>query len=117
MSEVSTKNSVKAIAAVKPVAVKGAAKSAVIACEKALTYEDVKPLLAKNTCSACHNPTTKQVGPAFKDVAKRNYSVAQIMALIKTLSPSTGLSFLRRCRRCRRLPSRMHVRLLPGSDL
>jgi cytochrome c551/c552 len=87
MSEVSTKNSVKAIAAVKPVAVKGAAKSAVIAPAKALTYEDVKPLLAKNTCSACHNPTTKQVGPAFKDVAKRNYSVAQIMALIKNPKP------------------------------
>ncbi|MBD1366840.1 c-type cytochrome [Mucilaginibacter sp. ZT4R22] len=86
MSEVSTKNSVKAVA-VKPGAVKGTAKAAAAAPAKALTYEDVKPLLARNTCSSCHNPNAKQVGPAFKDIAKRNYSVAQIMALIKNPKP------------------------------
>jgi cytochrome c551/c552 len=87
ISEVSTKNSTKAVAAVKPVPVKGVAKTVVVAPAKALTYEDVKPLLAKNTCSSCHNPNAKQVGPAFKDIAKRNYSVAQIMALIKNPKP------------------------------
>lgn len=87
MSEVSTKNSVKIVPVTKPTAAKPGVKGAAVVPAKALTYEDVKPLLAKNTCSACHNPNTKQVGPAFKEVAKRNYSVAQIMALIKNPKP------------------------------
>jgi len=51
------------------------------------SYEEVKPLLARNTCSACHNPDIKQVGPAFKDIAKRKYSVNEIMELIKNPKP------------------------------
>jgi cytochrome c551/c552 len=87
MSEVSTKNSLKAVVADKPAAVKATTAKAAAVPAKALTYEEIKPLLAKNTCSSCHNPNVKQVGPAFKDVAKRNYSVAQIMALIKNPKP------------------------------
>jgi mono/diheme cytochrome c family protein len=54
---------------------------------KAPTYAEVKPLLQKNTCLACHNPNTKQVGPAYKDVARRKYSVAQIVQLIHQPKP------------------------------
>jgi cytochrome c551/c552 len=52
-----------------------------------VTYEQVKPLLIKNTCIACHNPDKKQVGPAFKDIAKRNYSIEKILELIKNPQP------------------------------
>ena len=52
-----------------------------------LTYEDIQPLLIKNTCVACHNPEKRQVGPGFIDVAKRNYSVEKIMQLIKNPEP------------------------------
>jgi cytochrome c551/c552 len=62
-------------------------KKAPVAPVKALTYEQVKPLLVKNTCAACHNPEKKQVGPAFKDVAKRNYSIDKIVKLIYNPQP------------------------------
>lgn len=51
------------------------------------TYAEVKPLLAKNTCLACHNAEKKQVGPAYKDVAKRKYSVEKIVQLIYNPQP------------------------------
>lgn len=54
---------------------------------KAPTYEEVKGLLAKNTCTACHNPDKKQVGPSFKDIAKRKYSDEKIAELIKNPQP------------------------------
>lgn len=49
---------------------------------KAVTYAEIKPLLLKNTCTACHNPDKRQVGPAFKEIAKRNYSIDKIVSLI-----------------------------------
>ena len=52
-----------------------------------VSYDQIKPLLIKNTCVACHNPDKKQVGPGFIDVAKRNYSVEKIMQLIKNPQP------------------------------
>ncbi len=51
------------------------------------TYAEVKPLLAKNTCLACHNADKRQVGPAYKDVAKRKYSVDKIVSLIHNPQP------------------------------
>jgi len=60
----------------------GAAKQA-----KAPTYDEVKNLLQKNTCLACHNANTRQVGPAYKDVAKRKYTIAQIVELIHNPKP------------------------------
>jgi cytochrome c551/c552 len=85
VSALSTKNS-----AAKPVTVatkiadaKAASTAAKVAPAKTLTYEQIKPLLNKYTCSSCHNPDKKQVGPGFREVAKRNYSVAKILALIK----------------------------------
>ncbi|MDB5247244.1 MAG: hypothetical protein JWQ40_1638 [Segetibacter sp.] len=66
---------------------KAGAKTPVKAVAKAPTYAEVKNILQKNTCLACHNPTTRQVGPAYVDVAKRKYSVAQIMDLIRNPKP------------------------------
>jgi cytochrome c551/c552 len=53
----------------------------------AISYADVKNILQKNTCLACHNPTTRQVGPSYAEVAKRKYSVAQIISLIHNPKP------------------------------
>lgn len=66
---------------------KPVAKAAVTTGAKPPTYEQVKNLLQKNTCLACHNPNTRQVGPAYKDVAKRKYTVAQIVELIHNPKP------------------------------
>ncbi|MCW3113910.1 MAG: hypothetical protein JWR18_2306 [Segetibacter sp.] len=57
------------------------------ATTKAPTFAEVKNLLQKNTCLACHNQNTRQVGPAYVDVAKRKYSVAQIINLIHNPKP------------------------------
>ncbi|MFH5831696.1 hypothetical protein [Halalkalibaculum sp. DA384] len=46
------------------------------------SYESVKPLLTKYTCTACHNRDQRQVGPAFVDVAQRNYSAEEMVELI-----------------------------------
>jgi cytochrome c551/c552 len=54
---------------------------------KAPTFAEVKNLLQKNTCLACHNTDTRQVGPAYKEVAKRKYTVAQIVQLIHNPKP------------------------------
>lgn len=66
---------------------KAPAKLAAATAAKQPTYEEVKNLLQKNTCLACHNPNTRQVGPAYKDVAKRKYTVAQIVELIHNPKP------------------------------
>jgi len=54
---------------------------------KAPTWEEVKPLLAKNTCLACHAVDKKVVGPAYVDVAKRKYSNEKIVELIYAPKP------------------------------
>jgi cytochrome c551/c552 len=51
------------------------------------TAASVKPLLVKHTCTACHNETTRQVGPAFSEISKRRYSVEKILSLIKNPQP------------------------------
>ena len=51
------------------------------------TYDEVKGLLSKHTCLACHNAEKRQVGPAYKDVAKRNYSNEKIVQLIYNPQP------------------------------
>jgi cytochrome c551/c552 len=89
LSALSTKNSAlkPATTATKVAKAKAASSPAKPAAAKVLTYDQVKPLLDKYTCSSCHNPDKKQVGPGFKEVAKRNYSVAKILALIKNPQP------------------------------
>lgn len=106
-SEVSTKNSAKggkagATPAKKPGAVKSTTtvekntddpsgatvtKTGATAVKKAPTYADVKNILQKNTCLACHNQDKKQVGPSYIDVAKRKYTVNQIIDLIHNPKP------------------------------
>ncbi len=54
---------------------------------KAPTYEEVEGLLAKHTCTSCHAIEKRQVGPAYKDVAKRNYSNEKIVDLIYNPDP------------------------------
>ena len=55
--------------------------------EEAPSLEVISPILAKNTCSACHNADTRQVGPSFQEIAKRNYTVDQIVELVVTPRP------------------------------
>jgi cytochrome c551/c552 len=49
---------------------------------KVLTAAEIKPLMLKYTCASCHNANEKQVGPSFKEIAKRNYSTEKILSLI-----------------------------------
>lgn len=97
MSEVSTFNSSKTVkaadakvgaakAADKAVA-KTPADKAATAVAKVPTFEEVKPLLTKYTCLACHNASKRQVGPAYVDVAKRKYTAEQILKLIANPKP------------------------------
>ncbi|WP_216368532.1 c-type cytochrome [Limnovirga soli] len=74
MAEVSTKNTAKTI-------------SNTTAVNGVYTYAQIKPLLVKYTCVACHNPDKKQVGPGFIDIAKRQYSIDKILQLIKNPQP------------------------------
>jgi cytochrome c551/c552 len=67
----------------KPRLVEGQA----VTMAKAPTYEQVKGLLTRHTCSACHQAEKRQVGPAFADVAKRKYTNDQIVELIYNPKP------------------------------
>ena len=62
-------------------------RTAVKKATQAPTFEEVKPLLQKHTCVACHQADKRQVGPAFKDVAKRKYSNEKIVELIYKPNP------------------------------
>ncbi|OEK07951.1 hypothetical protein A8C32_15920 [Flavivirga aquatica] len=52
-----------------------------------LTDGEVQPLLAKNTCIACHKKDEKAVGPSYGEIAKRNYSNQRIVELIYKPEP------------------------------
>jgi cytochrome c551/c552 len=54
---------------------------------KAPTFTEIEPLLVKNTCTACHHTTKRQVGPAFADIARRKYSNERIVQLIYNPEP------------------------------
>ena len=87
MSEVSTKNS--AIVLKTPAQANTSVKKPEIAVQhvKVPTFNDVKAMMTSYTCLSCHNPDRKLVGPAFKDVAKRNYSAEKIVQLIHNPKP------------------------------
>lgn len=99
LSETSTRSSATAAPAKKVAAppVKTGAKTGAV--DKALpkgklvvsavapTYDEVKGLLARHTCLACHNTDNRQVGPAYRAVAKRNYTNDQIVDLIYNPKP------------------------------
>jgi cytochrome c551/c552 len=73
----------KPVTGAKPKLVEGQA----VTMAKAPTYDDVKGLLTRHTCSACHQANKRQVGPAFADVAKRKYTNDQILDLIYSPKP------------------------------
>ncbi|RPD42173.1 hypothetical protein EG028_06655 [Chitinophaga barathri] len=103
MSEVSTRNSAAETKAAEEAAAKAAAAKTKTAAgktaaakpadatvkpvAKVATFEEVKPLLAKYTCAACHNAEKKQVGPAFKDIAKKRYTNEMMVKLIYNPNP------------------------------
>jgi len=100
-SEVSTKNSAAPATApakkgTAPKATTGRAPEAkgtatpvkpATTAAKAPTYKEVEGLLTKNTCLACHNPTKRQIGPPFAEIAKRKYSPEKIFQLIHNPQP------------------------------
>ena len=49
---------------------------------------DMNALMSKYTCIACHRPNQRLVGPAYADVAKKNYSNEEIVNLIYNPIPS-----------------------------
>lgn len=71
-----------------PVKTKVAARPKPKVSNEVLTYDQVKPLLEKNTCTACHKMNEKVVGPPFKEIAKRRYSKERIVELIYSPEPS-----------------------------
>ncbi|MDT8887633.1 hypothetical protein PQG44_08095 [Aquirufa sp. LEPPI-3A] len=66
---------------VKAVAVKPTKKATVISDSEAMA------LLKKHTCLACHAKEAKVVGPSYADIAKRNYTDKQILALVYKPNP------------------------------
>ena len=45
-------------------------------------------MLVKYTCTSCHHPDKKQVGPSFTKIAERKYSVEKILKLIRNPEPA-----------------------------
>ena len=72
------------VTAAAPVAV---AAKPVAAANEVPSLEVINALLAKNTCTACHNATKRQVGPAYVEIAKRKYSNEKIVELIYNPKP------------------------------
>jgi cytochrome c551/c552 len=52
-----------------------------------ISNSEAQSLLTKYTCSACHKPYERSVGPAYSEVAKRKYTVAQIVSLVYNPKP------------------------------
>jgi len=44
-------------------------------------------LLTRYTCISCHDPSKKQVGPPFSEIAKRKYSTEKMLQLIYNPRP------------------------------
>lgn len=52
-----------------------------------LSDSEIQPILAKNTCVACHGKDKRLVGPSFEAIAKRKYSNEKIVNLIYNPQP------------------------------
>ena len=89
LASASTRNSAASAAkkTATPVTAAKPGKPAGTAVAKVPTDAEIKPLLSKYTCLACHNADKKQVGPAYRDVAKRGYSNEKIVELIYNPKP------------------------------
>lgn len=86
LAEVSTKNSAstKTLPSAQSKKSSSGGKTSVV---KIPTYEQVKGLLTKNTCLACHNADKRQVGPSFKEISTKKYTVEELTSLIYTPKP------------------------------
>lgn len=82
-TELTTVYQEKKVSAAKktPAATKTVAKNEV------LDFNQIKPLLDKNTCTACHQVDKKVVGPPFQEIAKRRYTNERIVQLIYSPEP------------------------------
>jgi cytochrome c551/c552 len=62
--------------------------------KNAMGYElGIAGLLKKHTCSACHAKDSKLIGPAFTEIAKRNYSNQKILELVYKPNPQNWPDF------------------------
>ena len=62
--------------------------------KKSMGYElGIAGLLKKHTCSACHAKDSKLIGPAFTEIAKRNYSNQKILELVYKPNPQNWPDF------------------------
>lgn len=55
--------------------------------KKIETPDEIMALLEKHTCLTCHKADEKLVGPAYKEVAKRQYPDEKIVHLIYNPEP------------------------------
>lgn len=72
---------------VAPVRAQKLAPDKATAVATSITFAEIEPILIKNTCNACHQAEKRQVGPAFKEIAKRNYTPERIVELIYNPQP------------------------------
>lgn len=86
LAEVSTRNS-SSVKKLPPKQSGGSLSGKKMIATKIPTYDQVKGLLAKNTCLACHNTEKRQVGPSFKEISAKKYSVGELINLIYTPKP------------------------------
>lgn len=86
LAEVSTRNS-SSVKKLSPGQSGGSLSGKKMLTTKIPTYDQVKGLLAKNTCLACHNAEKRQVGPSFKEISTKKYSVGELINLIYTPKP------------------------------
>lgn len=86
LAEVSTRNS-SSVKKLSPGQSGGSLSGKKMLTTKIPTYDQVKGLLAKNTCLACHNTEKRQVGPSFKEISTKKYSVGELINLIYTPKP------------------------------
>ncbi len=63
------------------------------AAKEMVDSKQVALLLKKHTCIACHNENAKLVGPAFSEIAKRNYTNEQILELVYKPNPENWPDF------------------------
>jgi len=71
----------------KKVAAAAPAKPASKPTPTVASSTEIAALLTKYTCSACHKTNERAVGPAFKEIAKRKYSVSQMVNLVYAPKP------------------------------
>ncbi len=79
-------NPVAAVNTTSPDGPAGGSKTVTVA-SAVPTDDEVKVLLDKWTCSACHRKESKQVGPAWEAIAERNYSNERIRDLVYKPEP------------------------------